>query len=159
VVTGNVLPLATAKAWLVEYEQAHPVKSGSSSRLLTPGQELSQHERKRAKAFGDAILRRASDKIKSAMSGNRHYELKRQGYNVFCYVHGGVISEMDARQALEDAYRSHVANPLDLHDLLEWCYENTRDNPQGLPVETSAQERGFIRQQERYAQRGARYAS
>jgi hypothetical protein len=159
IVTGQILPLATAMRWLSEYKANRPVKPTNVTRLIPPGTALTPTEQKRTKAFGDAVLRRAEEKVRSAMPGNRHYELKRQGYNVFCYVHGGVIREMDARQALDDAYRSHVANPLDLKDLLEWCYENTRDNAQGLPADTVSEQTRIRQRREWFKAKGQRHAS
>jgi hypothetical protein len=151
-VTDKVLPLETAKDWLKEYETARPAKPAGLTQLITPNTNLSMSEQKRLKAFGGAVLNRSCDKVRSTYQGNRHYELKRQAFNVGTFVAGGVLSEYEARQALEEAYRSHISSPPDMDDLIEWAFSHAREYPQGLPIEDS------IKRAEWYAARGYRYA-
>lgn len=149
VVTGRVLPLAVALDWLADYDAAQPKAKPALTKLFTPE---SGEDSKRREAFGRAVLARACDKVRGAAQGNRHYELKRQAFNVGTFVAGGVLDEMTARQALEEAYRTHVANPPDMDALIDWAFDHARNSPQGLPVEAKQS------RQEWWASRGYQYA-
>lgn len=162
-VTGRVLPIEIAKEWLKEYQaylDSQPKASNQTSRIIQAGQNLSAQDEKRVKAFGGAVLTRACDRVRSAAPGERHYQLKKSAFNIFTFVAGGVLDEYEARRALEDAYRTHVANPVDMQDVLDWAVNHASAYPQGLPVEDELSVQAKIRQRREWIKaRGHAHAS
>ena len=139
---GNLLTNEGIERLLSDYERAHPKpEPPKSSAGVRPGSESynvgTSEDRRRA--YGERAIESARRTIYDSrppvghgpgrIPGNRHEARRAAAYLLGGYVAGGLLSELEAYCALEDAVRANTDNPSSAMQTIRDCLEAGKSEP------------------------------